>query len=214
MPRLSKAAENHHRAEIRKLLTVKPTMSILEMQAKLDAQGLHLHHWYIAKLRDKVLVQRTVEIKRELLAYPLADYLDNVAQLSEQLWGIVNSEMYKGGERVMAAATIGKLKKEAIEMMLNLGVFAKDGSGPSYNPHPADSPELIATIDAAFRAQLFAPPHPDVYMPAETPAQPANQPTPDGAAPATPDRPAHAEGAVTQWPGGTTTVRFGLLPKQ
>lgn len=213
MPRLSKATQDHHRNEIRKLLTVKPNMSLLEMQAKLDAQGLHLHHWYIAKLRDKVLVQRTQEIKRELLAFPLADYLDNVSQLSEQLWGIVNNDAYKGSERVVAAATIGKLKREAIEMMLNLGVFSKDGSGPSYAPQAADPPELIATIDAAFRAQLFSPPHPDVFMPAETPAQPAdNQPTPDAAA--EPPKPAHAEGAVTKWPGGTTTVRFGLLPKQ
>jgi len=212
MPKLSREIQDHHRYQVRKLLTLKPGVTNTDMQANLDAIGMHLDLHYIARLRKKVIVQRTQEIKRELMAYPLADYLDNVALLSEQLWGIVNSFMAKDSERVAAAATIGKLKKEAFEMMLNLGVFAKDGSGPSYAP-PTDSPELIATIDAAFRAQLFAPPRADVYMPAETQPAADNQPTTDGAAPV-PDKPAYAEGSVKQWPGGTTTVRFGLLPKQ
>jgi hypothetical protein len=102
MPSIAHEQKRFYKAKIRSLIAIDRGISRLEIQQRLDKEGLHLDRHYIGKLYDEIMVEHTKRMHRRLLSAALSSFEDTMTEVIRLAWEIANTPYISTQARVMA----------------------------------------------------------------------------------------------------------------
>jgi arginine repressor len=102
MPRISHEQKQLYKSKIRALISRDHQASQKEVQLRLEAEGLKLDRFDLAKLLKEIQVERTRRADRKTLAYALASFEDTMTETVRIAWEIATDPFTKNSERLMA----------------------------------------------------------------------------------------------------------------
>jgi hypothetical protein len=147
--RKSKEQETLYRSRIRQLMVMNHNISNIDMQQKLDADGLHLDLHYIGKLRNKITAERARRVDRLTLNHALASFQDIMTQVMEVGWEIAMDTRGEGRDRASGLEVVRKAGNDAFDKLFDAGVFdRKLGTiGVQFRNKPLTAEALAEIVD-------------------------------------------------------------------
>jgi hypothetical protein len=205
MAAYSKEQTDFYKSEVRKELAIRPDISERLLADRLASKGYSLARKYVAKLRNKVVSEIGSRIDRSRIATYLGHYDEAVTQAVEQQWAIANDPTTSKLTRKMALDSVVQHLGDRIDRLAMYGVFDK-GDVRSVRSIPVTQEKqdawremLLQYQQPAIEPVKMVDPVPIIEAKPHEPEQPAQKP--------------YSPGAVTQFPGGTATVRYGINAK-
>jgi len=125
MPRHTQEHKQFYKSKIRSLIAVDHGITRLEIQRRLDNDGLHLDLHYVGKLYNEILVERTHRMDRQLLNNALSSFEDTMTEIVRVAWEIANTSHFNPQARVMALREIREAHNTIFEKLFDAGVFEK-----------------------------------------------------------------------------------------
>jgi hypothetical protein len=149
MANISKEHEMEYRARIRRLMVVQHSISLRDIQKKLDTDGLHLDLHYIGKLRNKIVAERARRIDRYTLNSALSAFEDIMTQVMETGWEIAMDKRNEGRDRAAGLEIVRKASNDAFDKLFDAGVFdRKLGTvGVEFRNKPLTAEALAEIVD-------------------------------------------------------------------
>lgn len=127
MPRYSQDQTNMHRARVKRIMVIKPEASSLDIQKELkkEKNPITLTQHYILKLKNSIIEERKTRFDSYTVNGVLAKFQDDLNQMSDVLWDIVNDEKSTRQEKTQALRELRNNGNVFFERMFNAGVFEK-----------------------------------------------------------------------------------------
>jgi hypothetical protein len=125
MPRLTQEHKQFYKSKIRALIAVDHGISRLEIQKRLDQDGLHLDLHYVGKLFDEILAERAHRMDRRLLNQTLSAFEDTMTEIVRVAWEIANTKYINPQARVMALREVREAHNDVFQKLFDAGIFEK-----------------------------------------------------------------------------------------
>ena len=123
----SKEKQQEHISQIRRILVMKPDITVLGTKELLSRQKkpLDLDKDYINKLINKIRKERAKRLDYYTVNKILAEFQDEVEELKKRLWIIINGSEVSHRDKVSAIKELRNSSKELFDKMFDAGVFAR-----------------------------------------------------------------------------------------
>jgi len=123
----SKEKQKEHMSQIRRILVMRPDVTILEVRELLQKQRkpLKLDKDYINRLVNKIRKERAKRMDYYTVNKVLAEFQDEIDELKRRLWMIINNPDSTYSEKITAIRELRNNSKDLFDKMFDAGVFER-----------------------------------------------------------------------------------------